>query len=490
VLSIDAARRDVQNAVDEALNLVDSSETRTATRVEAELWTALLSLGRALMVLFLARQMARPRAQEYEHAGARWQIAGERTSEFGTRFGKVVFVRPVGRQVGNPRAACDLPIDRELGLCGGFSFGVVLATARLCAQMAFAPARENFRETYEWAPSPRAVLRMVDSVGTEARAFLEQVPAPLDDGDVLVIQADGKGAPMISPEEYRRRGQPHAKQASGSGRKARKARRSRWPKKPRRTKGKKSKNAKVAIVGVIYTLRQTPEGTDGPINKRLVATFESHEALFIWLRREADKRGYGTKRTLFLGDGSEHLWRLQKQYFPEAEVCIDWCHIVEKLWGAGECLFEEGSDELKEWMGKQATRLRRGATQAIIDELKQKLSTTPKTGPGNKGKRLRLEKAIKYLTDHKARMRYAELRRDDLDIGTGAVEGAVRNLVGMRLDGPGMRWSRQRSERILHLRCILLNGQWAEFAAYLERRPHLRLAARPEPATPHLAKAA
>jgi hypothetical protein len=46
---------------------------------------------------------------------------------------------------------------------------------------------------------------------------------------------------------------------------------------------------------------------------------------------------------------------------------------------------------------------------------------------------------MQYLGEHQHRMRYAELRRDDLDIETGAVEGAVRNLVGMRLDGPGMR---------------------------------------------------
>ena len=33
-----------------------------------------------------------------------------------------------------------------------------------------------------------------------------------------------------------------------------------------------------------------------------------------------------------------------------------------------------------------------------------------------------------------------------------------------------MRWSRQRSEMVLHLRCILLNGQWTEFTHYLIRQ--------------------
>lgn len=101
---------------------------------------------------------------------------------------------------------------------------------------------------------------------------------------------------------------------------------------------------------------------------------------------------------------------------------------------------------------------------------------------------MRLVKTIKSCPTHQHRLRYAALRRDDLDLGTGAVEGAVRNLLGLRLDGPGMRWSRQRSERVLHLRCILLNGQWPQFVDHLESKGQLKLRSQPEAATPHLAK--
>ena len=184
------------------------------------------------------------------------------------------------------------------------------------------------------------------------------------------------------------------------------------------------------------------------------------------------------------------IWRLQQKYFPEAEVCIDWCHIVEKLWKAGECIHDEGSAQLATWVAQQATRLRRGAIKAILGELKQRLERTPRTGPGNKGKRERLEKTIRHFTEHGGRMRYAELRADDLDIATGAAEGAVRNVVGVRLDGPGMDWGRLRSERVLHLRCILVNGQWDDFVQYLRRKQQVTLSAQPQPATTHLAKAA
>jgi hypothetical protein len=487
--SIDDARREVQDAVGRTLAWADSDETRSFHFFEESLWTLMLALGRALVVLFLARQRARERATHYLHGGRAYRLAEDRRSALGTRFGKVTFVRPVGRRVARPGAACDLPVDRELSLVGGFSLGVVVAVGRLCAQMAFAGARETFAQTYQWAPSSRATLRMVDALGDRARPFLEQAAVPDDDGEVLVIQADGRGAPMISEAEYTRRCRPRRGATKRTGRHERRGRRRERPR-VRRTSGKKSKNAKVAIVGAIYTLKETPRGLEGPINKRLYATFESHEALFIWLRREADKRGYGRKPTLFLGDGSDHIWRNQQRYFPEAEVCLDWYHVVEKVWAVGECLYAAGSRELADWVGQMTSLLRRGKVDTVLFEMRWRLSRLPKTGPGNKWRRRQLTKTIDHFAEHAHRMQYAALRARDLDIGTGVIEGAVRNLVGMRFDGPGMRWGRDRAERLLHLRCILLNGQCDEFARYVAETNPIALAAQPAPARPHTAKAA
>ena len=486
-VSIQQALDEVEQAWQRIRRLTEKADG-TLWTFERELWTLIMALGRALLTVFLARRGGMARPTVYKRDGVEYALVEERATEVGSRFGKVPFARPVGRRVDQPRAAVDLPVDRELGLAGGFSLGVMMAITRLCAQMAFAGARETFRETYEWAPSPRATLRMVDTLGEEARAFLEQAPPPEDDGEILVVQVDGGGAPMISTAECQRRCQPH-RRLHVPGRHARRLRRRERPRK-RRTKGKKSKNAKVAVVGVLYTLKRTPEGLEGPIGKRVYATFESHEALFIWLRREADKRGYGRKQTMFLADGAETIWRLQEEYFREAEVCLDWYHVVEKVWSAGECIHSEGSRELNDWIARQTKRLRNGAVGALIKGLREELARIPKTGPGNKGKRERLADIIKHFTKNQHRMRYREMRSRDLEIGSGAAEGAVRNLIRMRFDGPGMRWSRGRSERLLHLRCILLNGQWAEFASYLARRRDIRLAAQPIPTQTHDAKAA
>ena len=111
-----------------------------------------------------------------------------------------------------------------------------------------------------------------------------------------------------------------------------------------------------------------------------------------------------------------------------------------------------------------------------------------KTGPGTKTKRERLESIAEHLVKNKHRLQYAKFRKQDLDIGSGPVEGAVRNVVRLRLDGPGMRWGRGRSELVLHLRCILLNGQWQQFSEYLASQAQIKLPARAAPTQPHDAK--
>lgn len=484
--TIERVEREVQKANETVCAFAEPKCRSTLTIVEPELWLALLALGRAVLALYLARQAARPRATSYRHDGVEYVLdaRSQRQTMIGTRFGKVAFCRPVGRAVG-VRGRADLPIDRELGLCSAFSLSTVTTLVQLCALMAFGTSRELFAQFHGWAPSTRTTLRMVDAVGGEAKAFLDADTVPDDDGEVLIIQVDGRGAPMISATEHARRRQPK-RRTKQTKRLARRLRRLAHPK-PRRKKGDKSKNAKVAFVGVIYTLKATRRGWEGPIHKRLYATFDSHEALFQRLLPIAKRRGYGRKQSYFIADGAEHIWRNQQKYFPDATPCVDWYHVAEKLWEAGACLHPEGSQALRQWVDAQQTKLRKGQVPKLLEDLAAAYNGIPKTGPGNKGRRARLFSILDYLAKHDQRLPYAALRSAELDIGSGAVEGAVRNLVGLRLDGPGMRWGRDRAEMVLQLRCIVLNRQWNSFSKHLDRNP-LRLAAKPAPTRTHDAK--
>jgi hypothetical protein len=491
VTSIDQARTDVQQAMRALMAIADSAVHTTAANAEQRLWSGLLALGRALMALFFARQAARWQVgQSYDVCGHSVVVVGTETSAIGTRFGRVTVDVPVGMRQDSPYCARDWPLSRELGLPAGFTMLVVTTMARLCAQMAFASARDLARHLFEWTPSSRAVLRMVDAVGEQARGFLEQAPPPEGDGEVLVVMVDGKGAPAISSAEYARRARPHGKRG-GNGRHARRQQRRERPRK-RRGPGKKSKNAKMAAIGVLYTLKRDGEGKlDGPVNKRVYGTFEGYRALFEWLALEAKKRGYGTAKfakVLFVADGADAIWSLQQQFFPGAEVCLDWYHVVEKLWAAGKAVCRGTRRQraaLEAWVAAQKKRLRQGNLDEVIAEIEGALDGTAVTGPGNKYRREVLGQVRDHFVKNAARMQYKKLRSTDLEIGSGVVEGAVRHLVGVRLDGPGMRWGRDRAEAVLHLRCVLINGLWDDFTRCLTAQPNFRLRPQPVPTRTH-----
>jgi hypothetical protein len=487
--SITEAKKNVEKAIDAVVEIVESGEDdmRRLHEVETRLWSLLLALGRSLIALYLSRRASRIASEFYEHDKARYFVTKreQRSSKLGTIFGNVLFTRPVGRPISNGRGASDLFVDRALGVVSGFSLMVVLHLTRISAQMPFARARETFRNFVEWAPSPRATLRMVDALGPEALEYMLTAPCPDDDGEVLVIECDAGGNPTITPSEYEKRCQPKNKQKP-STRKARKAQRQSH-KKRERSKGK-SKNAKAAIIGVVYTLRMNKNGSvEGPLNKRVIATHESHEQLFKLLEVVATKRGYGKKKTIFLSDGSQHILERQRRFFPDAIPCLDWCHATEYIWTACGCFNKERSKKLKktaQWLKK---RMLSGDIEGVIEFLQKKFDGIPKKGPGNKGRRERLEKTINYLDKNKDRLQYADLKKAGLPIGSGVVEGTIRNLVRQRLDCSGMRWGLDRSEHILHLRCVFLNKQWDHFGRYLETR-NLHLAAQPQPARPYDAK--
>jgi hypothetical protein len=488
--TVQQAREEVQSLVKQALMIATNPGPTAAGQVEAQLWQILLGVGCALMELYFATQTARLGKRSYEHAAVRYKVCGWDSVEIGTRFGKVAFQRPVGCVMGSDRAARDFPLDREIGLAGSFTLSVVTDLARLCAHMAFAPARALYRATFGWAPSPRALLRMVDAVGAQAKPFVDQSPPPDDDGEVLVVTVDGKGAPAISSKEYHRRARPHAPKQDNQ-RHGRRQQRREQPK-TRRGPGKKSKNAKMAAVGVLYTLRADAEGNlDGPVNKRVYATFQSYRALFEWIHQEAVKRGYGTSKfskVLFVADGADVLWRLQQEFFPDALPCLDWFHVVEKLWAVGKAVCRNTRrqrGQLEAWVAEHKSMLRKGQVRELLCALEQALQDTAATGPGNKFRRKVLASVLAHLRKHEDRMRYAWLRSQDLEIGSGVVEGAVRHVVGMRLDGPGMRWGRDRAEAVVRIRCILVNGMWEQFESYLRSLPVLRLAGQPVPTRTH-----
>ena len=82
---------------------------------------------------------------------------------------------------------------------------------------------------------------------------------------------------------------------------------------------------------------------------------------------------------------------------------------------------------------------------------------------------------IDYLEDRVKLMDYGRLRKEDLMIATGVVEGAARYVVGERSDNSGMRWLEERAEAVLLLRCIEVNGDWESFMRWSQEQRNREL---------------
>ena len=128
---------------------------------------------------------------------------------------------------------------------------------------------------------------------------------------------------------------------------------------------------------------------------------------------------------------------------------MDVMHVIEKLWAAGECCFREGTEPLRQWIEAQKDRLYAGKADEIIAELCQRRHAIAVTSPGNKGKRERLLSVIGYLENRAHQMPYDKIIKQDLELGSGSVEGAVKNIIGKRGSAPLLARLRRQLSKLV-----------------------------------------
>ena len=434
-------------------------------RFETEVFVRLMALGCLLVALWWSWRMPTSVPPVLRRGRVSYLYRDRSNNDVRTRFGVLWLKRPVYQLVSGSGPALVAPEDRRMGLAAGrMSLGVHLLCAWLVAQMTFDGATSVLGKLSGYAPSKRSSLGIADSLGPVAARFLDDLPAPDDDGDVLVISFDDKAAPMIRASTHLKRCRPHKKLAHGMPR--RKARRLRRQENrgPRKKKGDKTKNGRSAKVAVVYTLQRLPDGSvEGPINRRIFATFGSRADLVRRVQKEALLRGYPDKRTLFLADGATTLWDIWRKHFGEATPCLDWFHLSEYLWSAGGTVHKEGSKVLAKWVRARQGELRVGDVDAVVTAIEEVGKKIGRSGPGTKGRRKRVADGLRYIRNHREMLPYADLLAEGLDIGTGVMEGAVKHAVAARLDGSGMQWSPRRAENVLALRLVLVNDLWSEF---------------------------
>ncbi len=463
-----------------ALATREASAGTTFVEFERQLIVEVFALARAVIGLFLfasERRVCAALEDRVVRDGLVFRRAPAQRRNLLTWFGVVRYRRSYLRQLGaTGRARGFHPLDAELGLLADrLSPNLLSFAVRLATRVSFSEARELLAWFLPTVPSTEVIESAVLGYGRHTQEWFERAPGPEDDGDVLVIQIDSKGVPTATDEELRKRRTKRSREekAASPRHRGREARARRTPK-PRRKKGDKAKNAKMGTMVVMYTLKRQRHGSLllGPIHKRYYASFAPKRHAVEFARREATKRGFspGTERVVqVVTDGDNDLARYIAELFPDAIHTIDVMHVVEKLWDAGSSVHREGSAECRAWVEAQKDALYAGDAPKIVAELEHLLARIPRTGPGNKFRREKLGEIRAYIDKRVAMMDYAKLLESDLELGTGPVEGAIKNLMGRRMDHGGMRWIKERAEALLQLRCIDANGDWRAFVEHVHR---------------------
>src|SRR3954451_22925423 len=479
--TVDELQTQIHQRLDEIIaSCFKDPDPASFLEFETALLTLLRSLGCLLIQLFL-------RARHDRLDPAVWKARGYRTADpaaertLKTSCGQVAYARAflMPRQGGGAGVH---PLDVALGLTRDAYTPLVIGWfCRLATRVSFRVASGLGGMFLGAAPPASAIEEWVLGLGRPAYVFLSDGPLPEGDGDVLVIEIDGKAVPTATDQELARRRKPRPRCAEGCKcqRHRGRAQRKRRGRKKRRNRGDKSKNGRSATLVVMYTLRRGADGRlHGPCNKKVFGTFGSRKSAIQWARAQATRRGLPpeTAKTVEIGiDGEIGLEQRLRRLFRKAIVTLDVRHAQEKLWEVGRRFYPEGSAELSSWVDELEELLYKGHVRALLQRLEQEWRGVSLRGPGTKERREDLKSVMAYLEARVKLMDYGRLRKEDLVIASGVVEGAARYVVGERLDNSGMRWIEERAEAVLLLRCIEVNGDWEAFMRWSQGRRNQEL---------------
>lgn len=200
---------------------------------------------------------------------------------------------------------------------------------------------------------------------------------------------------------------------------------------------------------------ETSPGRCSVVRRFLVTCLGDADAIFAQLYAQLRELGWVGPETaiVIVGDGAEWIWNRASMFVRRCEI-LDFWHALGHAWAFARLCHGPDSIQADRWVHEIAKDLRAGKVSDVVARLKR---MRPKT----KELRESLQSLVRYYSENASRMRYDEYLRLGYGIGSGAVESAHKQIVHARFRQAGMRWSEAGARRLLALRLLLLNDNWA-----------------------------
>ena len=165
---------------------------------------------------------------------------------------------------------------------------------------------------------------------------------------------------------------------------------------------------------------------------------------------------FAAARRAFVADGAENNWTLHRQLFSSFVPILDFIHALSYVFASAMAGrgFLEGWKIYERWIQWVWS----GEVEQVIAELEMRQGEVglPAKDEAEGSARAVVARALRYLHNHKERMRYAEYRRQGLPITSSYVESTVKQ-INYRVKGTEKFWNEAGVEDLLHLRADYLS---------------------------------
>jgi hypothetical protein len=196
-----------------------------------------------------------------------------------------------------------------------------------------------------------------------------------------------------------------------------------------------------------------------PSVRSVVAAVEEAAAFGSRCAAEATRLGLTDPEAMHvLGDGAEWIWNLAEQRFRGGSQCLDFWHGAAYLGSAANAAFGAGSDEAAAELSRGKKRLLEDGYWGVTQWIGELASKMPPGGDGAAS-----ATALNYFAGHQSRVNYALRLRRGQPIGSGLVEGSIKQLLNVRLKQTGARWKVGHVAPFVELGALAAGPEWQAF---------------------------
>jgi hypothetical protein len=186
---------------------------------------------------------------------------------------------------------------------------------------------------------------------------------------------------------------------------------------------------------------------------------------------EFQRRGVDiAKQVCAVTDGADWCQTFTDMHRPDAVRILDFPHAGEHVNALLEALKKAGLCFPPQMLSRSLHVLKHRGPRSLL-RMADRLSASLAQQDG-------IREPLGYLRKREALMQYQTFRRRGWPIGSGMVESANKNVVEMRLKGPGMHWERKNVNPMLALRNAVCNERWLEMWQKAYRQYDLQDASR------------